>query len=748
MRIKRNILIRQQDSNDCAPACLAMVSYYYGKTIDLYYLKDIMNTQRHGTVLTDLVDAAKNIGFICKPIRVDNESFQSGFTLPAIAQVLDKSGMNHFVVIKGIYKNKIVYLDPAKGKCVCEINSFFEYFTGLLILLKPDVDTFKKNNEGTANGTVFKRFISLLKPHKLLFSFVILASMIITITGIVSSFYSQILFDDVIPNGLRNKLIVFTILFLSLGLMQIIITFARSQLAIYVSQKMDVSLVLNYFKHIYNLPLKFFSTKRTGDIITRFSDSMVIKTVLTNLVLTVFLDLIFAAITGIILFKLSKELFLAISVLTILNIILVYLFKAPFKKYNLRQMQQAAKLNSSIVESINAISYIKSTSQEISIMERIEKDFISTLKTDFKVQYLDNLHGTLTSILMLFGNFVVLSLGALMVINGQMTIGILLTFTMLATFFMEPISRLVNMQLEIQEADISMKRLSEIMDYEDEDLQNTTKEEFISLNETIQFNDISFGYRVNKKIVNNFNLEVKRGENIAIVGVSGSGKSTLAKLLLGLYEVQDGNILLDGLNINDYNLSTIRQRVGYVQQDVQLLPGSVYENLTLGTTNITIKNIQKTFDMLGIPNFIQSLEYGYESPIEESGVGLSGGEKQILNLVRCLIKEPELIILDEATSNMDPIKEKIVMEKLYQNFPRHTFIIIAHDLALIESCDNIIVMDKGVSIEQGTHQELLSNKGEYFNLYTSRNRPIIAHKETEVEKSSEKQNTLKDILEY
>src|SRR5690606_30429209 len=320
--------------------------------------------------------------------------------------------------------------------------------------------------------------------------------------------------------------------------------------------------------------------------------------------------------------------------------------------------------------------------------------------------------------------------------------------TMLTSFFMDPINRLVNMQLEIQEADISMKRLSEIMDYEGEDLETSRKETFSSLNESIQFNDVSFGYRPNKKLLNYLNLEVKKGEKIAIVGASGSGKSTLAKLILKLYEVQDGSILLDDVNIKDYDLNSIRQRIGYVQQDIQLLPGSVYENLTLGVTDTTIKDIQTVLQKLGIPNFIQTLEYGYETPIDESGVGLSGGEKQILNLVRCFLREPEVIIMDEATSNMDPIMEKDVMEKIYQNFPNHTLIIIAHDLALIEVCDRILVMDKGNVVEQGTHQELLNKKTEYSEMYKSRYRPITKQKEDPVIDVSVKQDPLMEVLEY
>ena len=748
MRIKKNILVRQQDSNDCAPACLAMVSYFYGKQLELYKLKEMMHTQRNGTVLTDLVDTATTIGFICKPVRVDKNAFQSNFTLPAIAQMLHESGMNHFVVIKKIYKNKIIYLDPAEGKCIRGIDDFFEDFTGLLILLKPNTDVFKATKEDTANKKVFKNFLSLLTPHKLLFAFVIFASILITITGIVTSFFNQIIFDKIIPNGFGDQLIIYTVLFGCLALIQVLIAFARGQLAVFISQKMDVSLVLNYFKHIYNLPLKFFSTKKTGDIITRFSDSMVIKSVLTNLVLTVFLDLILALVTGLILFNISRELFLIIIFLTILNIVIVYLFKSPFKKYNLRKMQQDSKLNSSIVESINAIGYVKSANQERPIMERIENNFISTLKTNFKIQYFGNLHDTLTSTLMSIGHFAILSFGAYLVMNGNMTIGLLLTFTMLSSFFMDPINQLVNMQLEIQEADISMKRLSEIMDYQEENLLDTRKDTFLALKETIQFNGVSFSYRANKKLLNYLNLEVKKGEKIAIVGASGSGKSTIAKLLLGLYEVQDGHILFDGISIKDYDLSSIRQRIGYVQQDVQLLPGSVYENLTLGVPGVTIKEIQVILQKIGVPSFIQSLDYGFETSIEESGIGISGGEKQILNLVRCLIKEPELIIMDEATSYMDPITEKTVMERMYQNFSDHTLIIIAHDLTLIEACDKIVVMDKGNIVEQGCHQELLDKNGKYYELWMSQHRKIIPQNEELLKNNFEKHTDLLEVVEY
>ncbi|UTE73452.1 peptidase domain-containing ABC transporter [Rossellomorea marisflavi] len=722
--MKRNILVRQHDSNDCAPACLAMVSTYYGKKMELYKFRNKMQTQRKGTILSDLVKTANDIGFISKPIRVDKDGFQTEFTLPSIAQVLLENGQSHFVVIREIYKNKVVILDPSKGKRVESIDSFFKYFTGLMVLLTPNNNIFIKKNEEIANKKVFRRFLTLLTPHKWMLTMIILASITLTVTGVVGSFFNQIIFDQVIPNNLDTQLLVFTLLFLGVSLAQVVIGFIRAQLAIHVSQKMDISLVLNYFKHIFNLPLSFFSTKKTGDILTRFGDSFVIKNVLTNLVLTVFLDLILALGTGIILYNISKELFMIIAVMTVIHIIIVYLFKEPFKKYNLKKMEQDSRLNSTIVESLNAINYVKSSNHEKSIMERVEKHFIKALKIDFRMQHLANLHDSLSSTLMTFGSLSLISYGAFMVMNETMSIGVLLTFTVLSSFFMDPINRLVNMQLEIQEADISMKRLSEILDSKEEPLEDDKKIEFEGIQESIKFNDLSFGYRSGKETLKDINISLKEGERTAIVGTSGSGKSTLAKLLVGLHRTYEGSITIDELNIHDYSLSSLRKRIGYCQQDVQLLPGTVFENLTLGQEHHEVKDTHEILHKIGCSDFIHALDDGYETQIEESGVGLSGGEKQMINLARCLLKKPELIVLDEATSNMDSMREKQVFEHLYTNFPNETMVIIAHKLSLIKNCDKIIVFKGGKIAEIGSHSTLMENEGEYYRLWNAQHSEI------------------------
>lgn len=722
--MKRNILVRQHDSNDCAPACLAMVSSHYGKKMELYKFRNKMQTQRKGTILSDLVKTANEIGFISKPIRVDKEGFQSRFTLPSIAQVILENGQSHFVVIREIYKNKVVLLDPGQGKRVESIDSFFKYFTGLMVLLTPNNNVFVKKNDEVANKKVFQRFLTLLTPHKWLLGMIILASITLTVTGIVGSFFNQVIFDQVIPNNLETQLLVFTLLFLGVSLVQVVIGFIRAQLAIHVSQKMDISLVLNYFKHIFNLPISFFSTKKTGDILTRFGDSFVIKNVLTNLVLTVFLDLILALGTGIILFNISRELFMIIAVITIIHIIIVYSFKEPFKKYNLKKMEQDSRLNSTIVESLNAINFVKSSNHEKSIMDRVEKHFIKSLKIDFRMQHLANLHDSISSTLMTIGSLALISYGALMVMNETMSIGVLLTFSVLSSFFMDPINRLVNMQLEIQEADISMKRLSEILDIKEEPLEDDKKIEFKSIQHSVTFEDLSFGYRTGKNTLKDINLSINKGERTAIVGTSGSGKSTLAKLLVGLHSINEGRILIDDVNTQDYTLSSLRKRIGYCQQDVQLLPGTVFENLTLGQEHHEIKDIQEVLSKIGCSGFIHTLDDGYETHIEESGVGLSGGEKQIINLTRCLLKNPELVVLDEATSNMDSMREKEVFEQLYTNFPNKTMLIIAHKLSLIKNCDKIIVVKDGQVLETGTHQSLMDTKGEYYHLWNAQHSEI------------------------
>ena len=562
---------------------------------------------------------------------------------------------------------------------------------------------------------MFSKFIKLLLPHKRLFISAIIASVILTVLGIASNYFNQILIDDILPYNLKNQLVIFCIGFIIISLINIIIGALRSHILLYLSQKIDIPLTLGYFNHIFHLPFSFFGKRKTGDILARFQDAGTIKNVMSGIALSILMDVSLVLIVGVILYFMSPKLFVVILIMAIINIVLVFIFKKPYKKINLIQMEQSAKLNSTMIESLKGVELVKENSLEDVRMEALEQDYIELVKTGFKENVLSNFQGVISGALSTIGNLVILWIGATFVMNGDMTLGALMTFTSMAGFFMDPLGRLVSLQLQLQEADIAMKRLSEIYDIEEEKLGTETN---YHLTGDISINNLTFRYGMRRPTLDKVNLKIKQGERIAIVGESGSGKTTLSKLLLGLYEFEDGEIVFGEKNIKEIGLTDLRNRISYVSQNVELFSGTIKENIKYANPNISEDGINAVLKLSGC-DFVNTLPAGMDTYLEEAGANLSGGEKQRLTLARALAKDFDLLILDEATSNLDFLLESKIYHTLFESNFDKTMIIIAHRLSTIRKCDCIYVMDKGKIIEQGNHNELLEKKGKYYKLWVS-----------------------------
>lgn len=715
--MRKNYLVKQHDITDCAAACLATICMYYKKEITITKLRDILGTDIKGTTLLGLEDGAKKLGFDTRAIRVDKAGFKEKYTLPAIAHVITNEGLNHFVIIHKIKRDKVIILDPAKGKEKKSIDEFFKSFDGVLLLLAPN----NEFNIGKIKGQgMLSKFIQLLLPQKSLFIYSIIASVILTIIGIVSAFFNKVLMDEILPYNLKNQLNIFVIGFLLLAITQIAVSSIRQHILLYLSQKIDISLLLGYFKHVYKLPMKFFATRKVGDILTRFSDAFTIKNILTSISLSLIMDIVLATVSAIILYIMNRKLFIVILVLTIISAILIYIFKGPYKKINLEQMEASARLNSQTIETLKGIETIKVYAAEEKSIEKLEVEYIKSLKIAFKEGVLSNIQGSISSAVSTVGNLVIMYMGSIMIINGDITLGTLMSFSTLSGYFMDPIGRLIGLQLSVQEASISLKRISEI--YEVEKEQEDTDIEKIKLEKIdgdIELNNIIFRYGSRLPVLNNISIKIPKGKKVALVGESGSGKTTISKLLLKYYTPEEGEININGYNIDELDLYNLRENISYVPQNVELFSGSIRENITLGKSNSSYEEIRNACENAGCKKFIESLPDKYNTFLEESGGGLSGGEKQRIALARALIKKPSFLILDEATSNLDFMSEARIFDTLFNKGKNITMLMIAHRLSTIRNCDIIYVIDKGRVVEEGDHESLLRKKGYYYKLYIS-----------------------------
>ena len=487
----------------------------------------------------------------------------------------------------------------------------------------------------------------------------------------------------------------------------------------HLSIRIDIPLMLGYFEHIYKLPMKFFSTRKTGDITTRFSDAFTIKNIFTNIALTLVMDIGMACVTGVILFRMNTSLFAIILFMTIVSILLVFIFKQPYKKINEEQMQQSSVLNSQIIEGLRAVETIKGNANEDTELENIEREYIKSLRIGYKEGMLSNVQGTISGIISGVGNLVLTYAGITQVMEGNITLGSMMAFMTLAGYFMNPVSRLVNLQVSIQEANISMKRISEILDYEREQ-DNSQLEAYQSLEKVdgdIQIKNVTFRYGNRKPVLNNISFTIPKGKKVALVGASGSGKSTIAKLLLKYYEPENGEITIDGIDINEISNESLRRSISYVPQNIELFSKSIYDNIRISKMNATLDEVKEAAKAADAHDFIKKLPMQYQTYLEEAGNGLSGGEKQRIALARAFLKKNNFYILDESTSNLDFATENIIFDMIYNKFADKSMLIIAHRLATVKNCDEIIVIRDGEIAEQGTHDELLQKQGEYYKLW-------------------------------
>jgi ATP-binding cassette subfamily B protein len=508
--------------------------------------------------------------------------------------------------------------------------------------------------------------------------------------------------------------------------------------------------MLGYFKHIFRLPMNFFASRKTGDIVTRFQDAAVVKEVLTSVALTIFIDVAMVVIVGVILYTMNSTLFAIILLMTAISAVLIFAFKEPYKKLNKKMMEQGARLNSQVIESLNGIETVKTNSSEEFVMEKIETEYIRSMRIGFRGGVLSNIQGTMSSFAGGLGSLGMLVIGGFLVINGETTLGTLVAFSSLAGFFIDPINRLVSLQLTIQEANISLKRLSEIYEVDEEEETESGKDTmaFADGLGDIEMKNVSFRYGSRPLTLKNINIQIPKGKKVAIVGRSGSGKTTLSKLLLKFYFPEEGTITFNGKELNTIDAFALREKVGCVPQTVEMFSGTVKDNILIGKPNATPSEITTACRYSDSEQFINKLPNNYNTMLDENGGGLSGGEKQRIALARALVKGPEFIILDEATSSLDFITEQSIYDAMFNKLRDMTMLIIAHRLSTIRRCDLIYVMEKGEVIESGTHGSLLEEGGAYAELWNSQTGEPAKIKKDDVREEPEDKTVNGDEMEY
>lgn len=589
---------------------------------------------------------------------------------------------------------------------------FQHEWTGVAIFFSPK-DDYQPQKDKRRGLTSF--IPSFLKQKSLLF-YIIMASLIITLIEIIGAFYLQVMLDEYIPSQKIS-----TLGFITLGLIityvaQQIIAFAKEYLLIILGQRLVIDVILTYIKHIFILPMSFFSTRRTGEITSRFTDANQIIDAVASTIFSIFLDISMVFIVGGVLLIQNVVLFFLALLCVPIYIIIVFAFMKMFGYLNYEVMESNAIMSSSVIEDINGIETIKSlTSEEVSY-QRIDKEFVDFLEKSFRLHKYGAIQVSIKTAAKLILNIVILWYGARLVMTGKISVGQMIAFNVLLGYFSSPIENMINLQIKLQSARIANTRLNEVYLVDSEFENNGELSEGSFLDGDISFEKLSYKYGYGRDTLSDINLTIKKGSKVSLVGASGSGKTTLAKMIVNFYEPIQGLIRLNGYDLKDIDKTVLRQHINYLPQQAYVFSGTIMDNLTLGAKEDTIQeDIIRACEIAEIHSDIEQMPLGYQTELSDS-TGVSGGQKQRIALARALLTQAPVLILDEATSSLDVLTEKKIVNNLMA-MTNKTIVFVAHRLSIAQRTDRIIVMDQGKIVEEGSHKELLAHKGFYYKLF-------------------------------
>lgn len=711
--MKKDIQIKQHDIKDCGAACLASVASHYGLKMPIAKIRQICHTDTRGTNVLGMVQGLEKMGFNAKGVKGGADALPE-IPLPAIAHIIVQGQLHHYVVIYSVKKDKITVMDPAYGKMQeYSLQEFSGTWTGVLILLEPN-EYFEQKDEKTS---LYKRFWNLVQPHKSILLQALLGAVVYTILGLSSSIYIEKITDYVLIDGNKRLLNLLSVGMIVILLFQIFISVMKSVLVLQTGQKMDKHLILGYYKHLLKLPQRFFDTMKVGEIISRVNDAVKIRTFINDVAIQIFVNIFIIVFSFALMFTYYWKLALITALVIPFYFLVYWITNKLNKKVERKLMEESAELESHLVESITSVRTIKQFGVETFANNKTDNAFTKLLKTIY-TSVLNALFSSNSSeFLSRVFTIVLLWAGSGYVIDRVITPGELLSFYALIGYFTGPVAQLIGMNKTIQNALIAADRLFEIMDLEREETTDKLELSPEHIGD-IQFKEVSFSYGSRADVFTGFSCTIEKGKTTAIVGESGSGKTTLASLLQNLYPLKGGKILIGDYDLNYISNYSLRNLISVVPQQIDLFSGNVIENIALGEDFPDVQRILDITKKLGILSFVEKLPNGFQTYLGENGALLSGGQKQRIAIARALYKNPEILILDEATSSLDTESELVIQNTLNEfRSQGKTMVVIAHRLSTIANSDTILVMKEGQIIEQGNHQELISKDSVYKSMW-------------------------------
>ena len=713
----------QLDSMDCGPTCLRMITKFYGRSYSLQYLREHAFITREGVSMLGISDAAEQIGFRTMGVRVTLGQLNTELPLPCILHW----NQRHFVVCYKIKNGKYYIADPASKRLVYEKEEFEHCWfstqvegkdTGTALLLEPGPEFYDREEDVKDKKRELSFFFRYLTPYKRELFQLILGMLTGSILQLIMPFLTQSLVDTGIRDGNLSFITLILIAQVVIFVAQLSVGFIRSWILLHMNTRINIALISDFLAKLMRLPLHFFDTKMVGDIMQRIEDHNRIESFMTGSSISALFSFVNFIVFGFV---------LAYYDLTILGLFLfgnglyvawVLAFMRYRRELDIKRFAQAASEQSNLFQLVTGMQEIKLNNCETEKRWEWERIQVKLFKISIKGLALGQYQQLGSVFFNQTTNILISFTAARAVVSGEMTLGMMMSLTYIVGQLTAPIEQFIGFARSFQDAKISLERLGEIHQREDEEQTLALKVNALPDNRALQIEDVSFSYDGADRdyVLEHINLTIPQHKVTAIVGASGSGKTTLIKLLLGFYEPNKGNIKVGDLSLKNMNPHVWRARTGCVMQDGFIFSDSIAKNIAIGAEVIDKERLLHAVTVANIRDFIDSLPLGYNTKIGMEGNGVSQGQRQRILIARAVYKNPEFIFLDEATNALDANNEREIMEHLHQFYKGRTVVVVAHRLSTVRDADNIVVLDKGQVVEEGTHEELTARRGVYYKL--------------------------------
>ncbi|MCX5981857.1 MAG: peptidase domain-containing ABC transporter [Nostocales cyanobacterium LacPavin_0920_SED1_MAG_38_18] len=708
-------LVQQHSEEDCGAACLASIAKHYGQTFTISRIREAVGTGQFGTTLLGLKRGAEILGFKANPVKTSPEILDKINEAPLPAIIHWKG--NHWVVLYGKKGKKFLIADPAVGLRYLSKQDVEAAWTDwLLLLVEPDPIRFFDQKQDKVGG--FWRFFQRVWIYRGILFQALPLNLVLGLLSLASPFLLQILTDDVLVRGDTKLLTTVVISVVVMNIISHSLSFVQSNLIAHFAQRMQLGLVLEFGRQILRLPLTYYETRRSGEVVSRLRDIDQINQLIAQVVVGLPSQLFIAVISLFLMLFYSWKLTSAALVISVVMTISTFIFQPTLQQKTNELLVTEAETQGVLVETFKGALTLKTTTSGRQFWDELQNRFNRLARLTFQTMQIGIINNTFSGFVSSIGSVILLWFGGYLVINPSenLSIGQLLAFNSMNGNFIGLISTVINFVDEFTRAKTAVRRLTEVIDATPEDDDNGKKPfATISENADIICTNLTFHYPGRIDLLEDFSLTIPGGKNIALIGKSGCGKSTLSKLISGLYKLESGNIQIGIYNLQDLSLESLRQQVVLVPQDAHFWNRSIVENFRLGAPYVSFEQIVKACQIAGADEFISKLPETYQTILGEFGANISGGQRQRLAIARAIVTDPAILILDESTGGLDPVSEAQVLDQLFEYRQGKTTILITHRPKVINRADWIVLIDQGKLKLQGSLQDLRTKSGDHLD---------------------------------